>query len=355
MTTDFSESHFRRFTITAFFCFIVLFSFVWAWVLKAPMFYLDQEYPTWVAKLKLAQQNPAGKLLILGDSRPVADMIPARIGPNAVNLAFAGSTPIENFYFAQNITAEPSQPAAVLISFSPIEFVKAEFFWNRSVEFGFLNLKELDEIRSRSRTLKDDLLFGVKSPGDLDARLKSSLYVIKFPSYYFPALYAARFYQRHGANQKRLELTLSSRGQSYFGMAHGSMEPDGETVLKSFTPSKILDDYFDRLLFLFYSKKIPVYFISLPHNAASNKFYFAGLEEAFTEYLGHYVNRYPNFHILGEPFPSYPPEYFGDRSHLNEMGATRWSDHVVQLLNEAHVPGGPFGANSSATPEAHSL
>jgi hypothetical protein len=350
MINDSFDNRFSFYTLVAFSSLLVAVVLTWIWVIEEPFYYFDEEYPIWMAKSQLAHENLKGKLVILGDSGPVAGMVPARIGPGVVNLALPGSTAIENLYFAQNIIGASEHPAAVIISFSPIQIVEADFFWSRSVEFGFLNLQQLNEVRIRSRAIDDESLFGVRTPLDFDAQFKSLLYASKFPSFYFPAIVASRFYQRHEANEKRFQLTLAHRGQEYFGVAQGSIELDRETALKSFIPSKILDDYFNRLLAFFYSQNIPVYFLSLPHNAASDRHYFPGFKEAFSHYLGPYTQRYPNFHILGDPFPVYASEYFGDRSHLNEPGATKWSDHVVQLLNESRVPGGPFGTGLDASP-----
>ena len=140
------------------------------------------------------------------------------------------------------------------------------------------------------------------------------------------------------------DYVLSSRGQGYFGLANGSTDPDSETSLSSFVPSIILDDYFDQTLAFLQSKNIPVYFIAMPHNSVSGRLYYPGLRNDFVAYLSNYAYRYSDFHILGDPFPSYPQEYFGDALHLNEKGAALWSDHVAKLLKDEHVEGGPFGS-----------
>lgn len=142
-----------------------------------------------------------------------------------------------------------------------------------------------------------------------------------------------------------LNSVLSERGQAYFGQANGSTAPDFEVRLHSFVTAKIIDDYFNRTLSLYQFHHIPVYFLGLPHNEASEQRYFAGLKKAYAEYLDRYSALYPNFHILGDPFPSYPSQYFGDNSHLNKKGATKYSDLLPKTLNDSQVEGGPFGSN----------
>jgi hypothetical protein len=275
----------------------------------------------------------------------MADIIPSLIGPGVVNLALPGVNSIEIYYQSQQILASPNRPKAIIISISPYLFTDAPYFWERSVAYGFLTAAQLDEIRLRSRALKDDSLFEKRSPGDIDARMKCLLYSIRFPSLYFPSLLYGGLYQRYHENIETLNSVLAQRGQAYFGRADGTTGLDFEVRLQSFVPLKIIDDYFNRTLALYQAQHIPVYFIGLPHNEASEQHYFAGLREAFVKYLNRYAAQYPDFHILGDPFPSYPFQYFGDPFHLNEQGAAKCSDLVAKMLNDSHVEGGPFGPN----------
>ncbi len=339
-----TEPDFRRFILIGGACFLLTFSAVWWWTAYKPMYYLSLEYPVWIAKMQLAQSTTSGKVIILGDSRPEADLIPSRIAPTVLNLALGGSTPVECYYFAQELASRPKLPRAVVISFSPFQFCQDDWFWRHTVEVNFLNLREIDEVRAKSRALKDEKIFGPESPGDFDARLKSLLYTIKFPSYFAGSLWEARFYRRYDDNQKWYALILATQGQMYFGHEKNPKNPDFETKLTSFSPSRIDDYYFNETLALFASKNIPVYFLAMPHNAASDRLYFPGLRSAFVNYLNQYASRYTNFHVLGDPFPSWPSDLFGDYAHLNEQGAVQYSDQVVVLLQNARVYHGLFGA-----------
>ena len=194
MAPDNEKSSFRRYFAIGLLSIVAFFAPVWFWIVQEPLVYLDKEYPMWLAKMQLIQNRQVGGLVILGDSRAVAGLIPARIGPAVVNLAFGGGTPIDAYYASQEIVIGSPLPKAVVISFAVDHFNGAEVFWGRSVEFGFLNLKDVDEVLSRSRALKDNIIFGTESPGDLDARLEGFLYAIKFPSYYFPALFQNTVY-----------------------------------------------------------------------------------------------------------------------------------------------------------------
>jgi len=341
-STDFG---YKRFLAIALLAFASLFFVVWIWVLEAPLAYEEYDYSIWLAKMTLVRDGRVGSLCIMGDSNPCAALLPERIGPGAVNLGLPTGTPIEICNVARKVIASRPLPEAVVISILPSNFVSSDHFWDVAVQYGFFSLSDLEEVRSKSRALRDSSVIGPESPGDADVRVKSLLYAIKFPSFYFPALIHAHVYGRYRFNEERLKLVLADRGHSYFGTDNGSSELDKEAALKSFVPSKLLDDYFNQTLALFHSQNIPVYFVAMPHNEASVQHYYPGLKEDFTAYLKQYADRYPNFHVLGDTLPTYPSKYFGDPWHLNEKGAVKWSGYVAKLLTDSHVEGGPFGAN----------
>jgi hypothetical protein len=325
--------------------FVAVFAAVWLWVTVAPMAYFDREYPMWLAKMKMIQSRQTFSVVIQGDSRTVAGLIPGRLGRGVVNLAFGGATPVESYYVAQRVVQGSVRPQAIVISQSPLRFMSDEVFWTRAAQFGFLNYGEIEEVRRRSRDLNDDSVCGGASPFDLDTRLKGFLYQVGFPTYRFPSLLGGRIFARYNENKSALDRVLLSRGQAHFGVEDGCLLLDEETGLVDFHPSRLFDDYFDRTLKLYESLNIPVYFLSMPHNEVSVRIYHQQMEQEFSDYLRQYSARYPNFHVLGEVIPVYPAKCFGDADHLNDSGAERWSDTVAKMLNDANVPGGPFGPN----------
>ena len=338
-----SQIAFRRFTVGAFLCFLVAFGCAWVYVIERPMYYYEMAYPIWLERMHSLKGNTFGSLAILGDSRPMADLMPARLGPGVTNFALPGAMPIESFYIAQHITSGAASPKAVIISFTPSHFMQKESFWDFAVGFGLLTLPQVNEVRMNSRDLNDEEIFGPQSPGDLDARFKSFLFTSKFPAYRFTAISTTLLHPNYAKNKEMLDFVIANRGRGHVGLADGTSEPDTDSKLKAFVPAKLLDLYFEQTLALLQARGVPVYFIGMPHNATSDPLYDHGLRKDYVDYLQHFTAKYPNFHILGDPFPSYPPEYFGDPDHLNEKGAVKWSDQVALLLNEHHVAGGPFG------------
>jgi hypothetical protein len=346
VTTETPDLPFKRFLGGLALFAGILFSICWIWVIREPMRYHDPDYSVWNAKVSLLDKGDS-RLVVLGDSCAEDDILPARFGPGVINLGSAGTTPIDAYFAAKKIAAAKSIPRAVVISFVPFHFINPTppLFWGR-MTFDSLSREDLDEIRQTSRDLNDNALFGNRSPGDIDARLKILLLSLKFPSFDAPALMKTIVASRYRENVEAFNQTLANRGQRYRTVVKESDRLDDNVALKDFVPSKLIDAYFDKTLGLFSAKGIPVYFLGMPHRVLSDQYYAVDLRKNYARYLAGYAARYPNFHVLGDPLPCYPMQYFGDYAHLNADGARVWSDHAVQLLNAAHAEGAPYGTDS---------
>ncbi len=66
------------------------FGLVWAWAATMPMTFMEPEYAAWQAKLVLLDRCDLGDILILGDSRAAAGILPKRLQERATNLAVGG-------------------------------------------------------------------------------------------------------------------------------------------------------------------------------------------------------------------------------------------------------------------------
>ena len=343
MSTVATPSSFRAYVGLLGLVFLLVFGAAWIWVVKEPYAYMRVDYPIWMAKLKLSQL-PAS-VFVLGDSRAVSDVIPSEVGSGVVNLALPGSSPIETYCMAERVTVNNPALQAVIISFTPYQLSHSDWFWSYGVEYGLITQQDIENVRKEARALHDTSLLAPASPGDIDVRLESFLYSIKFPSYYFASLIHSGVFLRYKANRDSLDHTLASRGQSYFGLDKESIRWDGETDIPSFSEPALLDHYFDQTLELFRERNIPVYFVGMPHNVVSARHYLPGYKSDYLDYLKKYEAKYQNFHVIGDPFVVYSSDCFGDGHHLNVKGAELWSKEFAQLLTAAGVPGGPFGSN----------
>src|SRR3978361_1318359 len=57
----------------------VSFALIWAWIAAMPMAFMDPEYPPWRAKEVMRDRCDLGEVIILGDSRAPADILPTRL------------------------------------------------------------------------------------------------------------------------------------------------------------------------------------------------------------------------------------------------------------------------------------
>jgi hypothetical protein len=92
------------------------------------------------------------------------------------------------------------------------------------------------------------------------------------------------------------------------------------------------------MLMGFHERNVPVYFLGTPYNRDSYRKISNRVVAHYIGYLQAYSRRYPNFHILGNPFPLVPWWFCGDFApHLNSAGAVMWSDYVRSVLINAKL------------------
>ncbi|MBV9249244.1 MAG: hypothetical protein JO227_08385, partial [Acetobacteraceae bacterium] len=203
----------------------------------------------------------------------------------------------------------------------------------RSVRFGFVSLKEIQELRAVSRALGDDSFEQPKRSDGLPAAWRAPLYAIRFPPLYFDSLAKGGVFLRWWRNQSSLQRVLASRGQYFFGTDAGSSVVAAEGHLKDFRPLPVLDHYFDRILALLEHHGIVADFVAMPINEATASSVDPGVRTGFADYLAAYQARHPGFHVVGDVMPHWPDRYFGDGfSHLNPDGAKRWSAQLGAVL-----------------------
>ena len=306
---------------------------VWLFVLAAPLAFLDPEYPYWLAKQQLLQGCNLGTVLVVGDSRAAVDIIPARLGVVATNLAVGGGEAIEAYAVLQRALLCPNPPRRVVISFDAAHFVKPDLFWDRSVRFGALDYAELRELSTISERLGDMSVLDQKRADGLPRGVRALLYSVRFPSLYFNSLLKGGVLLRWRDNHAALRAGLASRGQYFFGTARGSSVVTLDGHLDSFAPLPVLDAYFDRMLALLAARHIETDFVSMPLNAATWRAMRPALREGFASYLAGYAARYPNFHVVGPLTPDWNDGWFGDEfAHLNPAGAALFSARFGDCL-----------------------
>jgi hypothetical protein len=315
---------------------VVSFALLWGWVAAVPMAFMDAEYASFRAKQIMLDRCDLGEIMILGDSRAAADIIPTRLRLRVTNLAIGGGEAIEALSTLQRALACPSPPRLVIISLDPGHFSHADMFWERSVRFGFITDPDIAELREASRQTGDSSVYDSHHFDLLPLAVRDGLYQIRFPPLYFANLTHGGLFLRWWRNQQVLAATLSARGHYYFGTNAGSSTVSLDGHMDAFRPLPILDRYFNGLLAVLDRNGIEARFIAMPVNEATWDEVSPSVRDGFAAYLAGYERRYKHFRVASEIMPHWPDRFFGDQfCHLNPAGAERFSDLLAQRLQEA--------------------
>ena len=309
---------------------------IWLWIVAMPMAFMDPEYPSWRAKLTMLDRCDIGDVIILGDSRAAADILPNRLPLRVTSLAVGGGEAIEALAAVSRVLECPLLPRLAIISFDPGHFTRSDLFWYRSVRYGLISAEDIALLRQASRQTGDWSVYDGHRASGLPTLLRDWLYRVYFPPLYFSSLAHGGLVFRWFGNQKILAETLSARGHYYFGSAAGSDAVAIDGHMTAFAPLPILDHYFDKLLSVLGRHGIEALFIAMPVNEATGRQVRPAVRAQFTAYLSGYERRYPHFHVAGDLMGSWPNRYFGDEfSHLNPEGAERFSAELAQRLQDA--------------------
>jgi hypothetical protein len=332
---DFNTVSLRGFFIAATFTTVFLISAAWVWAIYGRMWFLDPEYAMWLAKGQMVNSCDVGETTILGDSRAMAGLIPAKISDTTVNLAAGGASPIETKHMVKDILKCPNLPKRVILPFLPLYMTEEQVYWERTALFNYLTYDEMEEVRETVLRLDDHLVYSTNRFDSYLEKIKNLSYSLSFPTYYFPAMVHAGFVGRKQRNEIELQKTLQGRGHHFFGMADETEWLAPEALMENFAPRPVLVNYYDRVLKMLRERGIKVYFVGAPLNEPSRKHLKPEVVEQFTKFIRDREARDPNFRALGDLLPSLPAKYFGDEEHLNAKGAAIWSASVAEMLEKA--------------------
>lgn len=324
---------------------------VWAYVALLPMAFLDDEYPRWTAKIALLDRCDLGQIVVLGDSRAAVGIAPPLIATPISNFAFAGSTSIEALNVTDRLLRCPVPPRQIILSISPYQLGAPGTFWDKSVRYRLLGLRDLWPLLALSRQTGDESLYTTGDRDGLPPVLKTLLHASLFPALYFNSLVQNGVAMRWRRNQDIYADVLAARGQYFFmgGAGQGSSELSSETAIPAFRVPPVLDAALNEMLTRLGARGIPVAFMTMPINASSGLAIAPAYRAGLRAYLDGLAARHPGFQVVGDALPSWPDALFNDRlSHLNQAGTARFSARLSACVGS----GVGSGAGSGEDPLA---
>lgn len=310
---------------------VVAFLTLWAWIAIAPLAYLDPEYPFWQAKREMIARCALGDLVILGDSRPAAGILPTALPTPASNLAVGGGKPIEALAMLRLMRACPNPPTRVLLSFDPGHFMHADLLWERSVRYGLLGRPDLATLAQLSAATSDWSVHEARRADRLSPALRAWAYTLRLPVFYFNSVIKVGGFLRYWSNEAAREQAWESRGHYFFGKDDGSSAIAADATLTRFQPTPVLDAAFDLLLERL--RDAEVWFLPMPINHATGRAMTADIARDFRTYLLDKAARFPHLRVAWPREPAWLDAWFGDAfSQLNPAGARRFSAALAECL-----------------------
>ena len=300
-----------------------------AYTLLMPFAYMDSEYPAWkytadVVRLRGTDEDYS--TVILGDSRAMAALIPQQFSESTVNLALGGGTYIEMYYFFKDYLKGHDKPDNVIIMFAPFHYSLIDNYTTRTMYFRSLTIGEaLEVFRLAGLANADSIYFKNVAADDLACRLG-------LPNKYLPALYNSRIFGRLADNRSAYEGLTLSHGHGYFGTADGCSDLNYETnytEMRHDGNAELIHEYAVRLLDLLADEDIPVTVLQAPMNRSSYERLDSGYIAEYTGYTDDLFSGYGNI-IYETDIPCYEDEYFGDSSHLNSLGACKYTQETIE-------------------------
>jgi hypothetical protein len=288
-----------------------------------PLNVFGADYTQWVDVMDYAERPEPKGLLILGDSRAKAAILPEVLGPRARSLAIVGSCPIQAYFTLRALLEAGGRPEAIVIGYGPKHFYRAHnVFWYYTAKYKFLSASEAFEVGEEARRLDDRVLGDPRIflPRWIATRANALLL-------YLPELVKSLVAPRRRTNHEELRRLRGARGHAWFGEADSSNGLAPEARRETFRPSPLLDAYFERTLELARREGIAVFFITTPINASTDAALSPAFREAYLAYLRGWAERFPEF-AIDTRLPVLSNDHFGDASHVNARGAQVVSEEL---------------------------
>lgn len=299
---------------------------LWGYIYFFPASVLHQESSHWAFTADVIHgmsDLPEPELLVMGDSRIMAGVLPKEMDGETLSIALGGSTPLEAYHSLRTYLENQSAPAGIVLGISPVHFETQGSYRYRTLKFNFLDFATFSEVVQVKRAagqpyLEDVLLYG--------------LHRLRFPLLYVPELQKAVFKPRHRLNR----MTYSDRRDHLGYVARGKAEKvsaaaeNEEAGRKRFTPDPVNRYFFEKFIRLCADNDIRLLFVTLPLNAATNRLITEQYRSGYSRYVDSLMQNHPGF-LYETEIMVFPDVFFGDPSHLNYNGAIRFTAYLSRL------------------------
>lgn len=291
-----------------------------------PMYYLDEEYAMYrQQKDFITDESQSARVLIIGDSRTKAGLLPNELGGDCYNLALGGTTPIEGYYTLKTYLANhETAPEYVFVAYAPMHYMDIDTLWTRNIYFHIMDSEDATEVFEIAKGCADNESILMEN-----YHIEYLMYQTYMPNKYATALKKSGFVGRHSANVAKYEAMTQSKGQNYFGLADGSGDINGEAKEMDFAASETIEIYMDMLLDLCAEHGIQVVVEQLPMNETSTRIIQPDFSNHYREYMYQVMMEHPEAVLFGD-FYTYSNDVFGDADHLNETGAKMYCDFLKE-------------------------
>lgn len=297
-------------------------AFRWLLLWHVQYAYMDDEFPWWMQQKDYVRaKDDVPEVIFLGDSRMKAAVIPGEICGNAYNLAVGGGTTIEMYYSLRRYLKYHPKPEKVIMAFAAAHYIGEGGFTSRDLYFHFLPLWEQLEAQYVGYRQK-----GWRKVQWFRAKIIDTLkYDLLFPQKYSAACINSRF-RRGEFNRAQYQQNAANKGHQYFGRAESTPDCNGDAGM-NFIPDGRGDFYLRKIISLCKERGIPLFIEQLPVNEASYQHFSE--TDFYPKYRSYLSNLSGETGVPVEcEVPCYPPECFGDASHVNWRGAERFSAEI---------------------------
>ncbi|MCG1036559.1 hypothetical protein [Polaribacter sargassicola] len=310
-------------------------------VIIFPSKYMDPTYSAvkFIKAVKAGKEN-SYKNFIIGDSRAEAGIKPNLIDTKLLNLSLGGSSSIEGYFILKEMLDKNIKIDTLIVSYGATHFLSSEHFFSHSLKLSLLKFKNVNEVFNDLN--EDKLTFWKprkeqRQMSNLENTLtilKSYLILLKWPLYYQTEITNSKFL-RGNKNNLFYEDVVKNKGYHLYGKEKSSSDLNEEAKgnLNKFTPNLAISNALIKLLDLAKNNNIKVFYINVPFNETSYKNVSLDFKSSYNKYFATLKSKYPNF-IFNSDLSYYKDGYFGDKSHLNDRGASKFSLIVNQKLKQ---------------------